>query len=245
MKSHYRVVVIGGGVVGASIAYHLTKFGWTDVAILERSVLTAGSTWHAAGGFHALNADPNIARSRPTPSTCCRDRAGDRAGDRDAHDRRHHLRVHAGSLGVAAVGLSRLPDDGHRGRAADDSRSKSRRPAPSSALDGIYGGMWADREGYIDPTGVVQAYAKGARRRGAEVIEHNRVLELKRRARRLGRRDREGNHRRRARRQRRRPLGQAGRPHGGRRASALAAGAPLPGHRERSRSSPPSIPRCR
>src|SRR6201986_2851837 len=61
MNAHYRVVVIGGGVVGASVLYHLTKFGWTDVALVERSVLTAGSSWHAAGGFHALNANPNMA----------------------------------------------------------------------------------------------------------------------------------------------------------------------------------------
>src|SRR5262249_56601237 len=61
MKSHYRVVVIGGGVVGTSVLYHLAKFGWKDVALVERSVLTAGSSWHAAGGVHALNADPNMA----------------------------------------------------------------------------------------------------------------------------------------------------------------------------------------
>ena len=61
MKSHYRAVVIGGGVVGASVLYHLAKFGWTDVALVERSILTAGSSWHAAGGFHALNANPNMA----------------------------------------------------------------------------------------------------------------------------------------------------------------------------------------
>ena len=61
MKARYRAVVIGGGVVGASVLYHLTKFGWTDVALVERSVLTAGSSWHAAGGFHALNANPNMA----------------------------------------------------------------------------------------------------------------------------------------------------------------------------------------
>ncbi len=61
MKSHYCVVVIGGGVVGASVLYHLAKFGWTDIALVERAELTAGSTWHAAAGFHALNADPSIA----------------------------------------------------------------------------------------------------------------------------------------------------------------------------------------
>ena len=61
MKDHYRVVVIGGGVVGCSLLYHLAKYGWKDVCLLERSVLTAGSSWHAAGGIHALNADPNMA----------------------------------------------------------------------------------------------------------------------------------------------------------------------------------------
>ena len=60
MKSEYQVVVIGGGVVGASVLYHLAKLGWTDVCLIERSVLTAGSSWHAAGGIHALNADPNM-----------------------------------------------------------------------------------------------------------------------------------------------------------------------------------------
>lgn len=61
MKSHYRAVVIGGGVVGASVIYHLARFGWSEVARIERAELTAGSTWHAAAGFHALNADPNVA----------------------------------------------------------------------------------------------------------------------------------------------------------------------------------------
>ena len=62
MKSHYRVVVIGGGVVGASVLYHLAKAGWKDVLLIERSELTSGSSWHAAGGFHTLNGDPNVAK---------------------------------------------------------------------------------------------------------------------------------------------------------------------------------------
>ncbi|MEM7524219.1 MAG: FAD-dependent oxidoreductase, partial [Pseudomonadota bacterium] len=62
MADQYRAVVIGGGVVGASVAYHLTKKGWTDIALLERDKLTCGSSWHAAGGFHTLNGDPNVAK---------------------------------------------------------------------------------------------------------------------------------------------------------------------------------------
>src|SRR5260221_6034824 len=62
MKSHAKVVVIGGGVVGASVLYHLTKAGWKDVLLIERAELTSGSTWHAAGGMHTVNGDPNVAK---------------------------------------------------------------------------------------------------------------------------------------------------------------------------------------
>src|SRR6266705_3048282 len=62
MKSTARVVVIGGGVVGASVLYHLTKAGWSDVLLIERDELTSGSTWHAAGGMHTVNGDPNVAK---------------------------------------------------------------------------------------------------------------------------------------------------------------------------------------
>jgi len=62
MRNHVRVVVIGGGVVGASVLYHLTKAGWKDVLLIERAELTSGSTWHAAGGMHTVNGDPNVAK---------------------------------------------------------------------------------------------------------------------------------------------------------------------------------------
>lgn len=54
MCSYAQVVVIGSGVVGCSVLYHLTKIGWTDVMLIDRSELTSGSTWHAAGGFHSF-----------------------------------------------------------------------------------------------------------------------------------------------------------------------------------------------
>jgi glycine/D-amino acid oxidase-like deaminating enzyme len=72
MKSNVKVVVIGGGVVGASVLYHLTKAGWKDVMLIERDELTAGSTWHAAGGMHTVNGDPNIAKLQQTPSISTR-----------------------------------------------------------------------------------------------------------------------------------------------------------------------------
>ena len=62
MKSEARVVIIGGGIVGAAVLYHLCKLGWTDVVLVERKQLTAGSTWHAAAGFHSLNGSLNMAR---------------------------------------------------------------------------------------------------------------------------------------------------------------------------------------
>ena len=62
MQSEAKVVIIGGGVVGCSILYHLAKFGWKDVILLERNELTSGSSWHAAGQIHTLSSDPNISR---------------------------------------------------------------------------------------------------------------------------------------------------------------------------------------
>ena len=62
MKNSAQVVVIGGGLVGCSILYHLTKLGWTDVMLLERDELTSGSTWHAAAGIHGLHDNNNISR---------------------------------------------------------------------------------------------------------------------------------------------------------------------------------------
>ncbi|HCF74483.1 MAG TPA: glycine cleavage system protein T, partial [Gammaproteobacteria bacterium] len=62
MQTQAQAVVIGGGVIGCSVLYHLTKAGWSDVVLLERSELTSGSTWHAAGGMHTINGDPNVAK---------------------------------------------------------------------------------------------------------------------------------------------------------------------------------------
>lgn len=178
MKSHYRVVVIGGGVVGASVLYHLAKFGWSDVALIERSVLTAGSSWHAAGGFHALNADPNIAALQAYTI--------DLLGEIE-RESGHSVGMHM----TGGLTLAGTPDRWEWLQSAyrvfqsigiEDVRLVTPQEAgelcPIMSTDGILGGMWADREGYIDTTGTVHAYAGAARKNGATIIEHNRVLEL-------------------------------------------------------------------
>jgi dimethylglycine dehydrogenase len=178
VQSQYRVVVIGGGVVGASILYHLAKLGWADVAILEREVLTAGSSWHAAGGFHALNADPNIAALQAYTIDLLTEIEAESGQDIGMHM--------AGGISVASA-----PERWEWLQASyrvfqtmgiEDVRliepDEIKRNCPIMNTDGVLGGLWADREGYIDPSAVVHAYAKAARMRGADVIEHNRVVEL-------------------------------------------------------------------
>ena len=178
MKSHYRVVVIGGGVVGASVIYHLAKFGWSDVCMLERSVLTAGSSWHAAGGIHALNADPNISALQAYTIDLLQEIEAESGQDIGLHmtggltmagtpDRWEWLqsayRVYQ-SIGISDCRLV-TPEE-------------ARELNPIMSTEGLLGGMWADREGYLDTTGTVHAYAKAARKRGAEYFEHTKVESL-------------------------------------------------------------------
>lgn len=181
MKSQYRVVVVGGGVVGASVLYHLAKFGWTDVALLERSVLTAGSSWHAAGGFHALNADPNMAALQ--------------AYTIDLFDEIQE--ISGQDAGVHMTGGITIACDPNRWEwlksayrifqtiGIEDCHlmtpQEVKEKCPIMDTTGVIGGLWADREGYLDTTGTVHAYAKAAKVHGADVIEHNRVMDLKQR----------------------------------------------------------------
>ncbi|WJY21554.1 FAD-dependent oxidoreductase [Fontisubflavum oceani] len=178
MKSQYRVVVIGGGVVGASVLYHLAKFGWSDVCLLERSILTAGSSWHAAGGIHALNADPNIAALQAYTIDLL---------PKIEEESGQNIGLHmTGGLTMAGT-----PDRWEWLQSAyrvfqsigiEDCRLVTPEEAvalnPIMSGDGLLGGMWADREGYIDTTGTVHAYAGAAKKNGASVFEHTKVEEL-------------------------------------------------------------------
>jgi dimethylglycine dehydrogenase len=178
VKSQYRVVVVGGGIVGVSVAYHLALRGVTDVAIVERDRLTAGSSWHAAGGFHAINADTRIAElQRYTIGlySTVEAESGQSIG----------LKM-SGGLELAGTAerwrwlkseLAWMHSQGHEGaRLLTPEEAAATVPIIDPA--GLFGALFDPEEGNLDPNGATYAYAAAARARGVEIITGNRVTAL-------------------------------------------------------------------
>lgn len=176
MKSHARVIIIGGGVVGCSVAYHLTKLGWADVMLLERSELTSGSTWHAAGGFHTLNGDTNMAALQGYTIRLYKELE----------------EITGMSCGLHHVGGVTLADTPERFDMLKAERAKHRfmgleteivspeeirALAPITNTEGVLGGLYDPLDGHLDPSGTTHAYARAARMGGATIHTHTRVLE--------------------------------------------------------------------
>ncbi|MER8971981.1 MULTISPECIES: FAD-dependent oxidoreductase [unclassified Mesorhizobium] len=177
MKSHAKAVVIGGGVVGCSVLYHLAKAGWTDIMLIERSELTSGSSWHAAGGFHTLNGDPNVAKLQAytvqlykeieeiSGQSCSLHLTGG-VMMADTPERMDFLRLaHAKGryLGMDTELIT---------------PSEAKAMFPLMDETNFVGAMWDPVEGHLDPSGTTHAYAKAARKLGAEIVLRNRVVEL-------------------------------------------------------------------
>ncbi len=177
MKDSYEVVVIGGGIVGCSVLYHLTLRGMTDIALVERTELTAGSTWHAAGGFHAINADTKIAALQKY--TIGLYPQVERESGRDAGV---HLSGGLELAGTAERGQwLKWELAWHRTQGTEAyllSPEEAAEMVPIIDPSGVVGALFDPHEGNLDPNGATWAYADAARARGAEVIQHNRVLSL-------------------------------------------------------------------
>ncbi|MFZ0322931.1 MAG: FAD-dependent oxidoreductase [Actinomycetes bacterium] len=177
MKRHYSVVVIGGGIVGCSVLYHLALRGRTDVALIERAELTAGSSWHAAGGFHAINSDPTIARLQQYTISMypkVEAESGQGAG--------LHL---TGGLELAGTPQRwewlKTELAWHRSMGTDAyllTPGEAAEMCPIIDPTGLQGALFDPNEGHLDPHGSTHAYALAARKRGADVIQHNRVLAM-------------------------------------------------------------------
>ena len=168
MKTHTQVVVIGGGLVGCSILYHLAKLGWTDVVLLERDELTSGSTWHAAANIHGLHDNNNISKLQyytmklykqlevETGQSCGVFQAGS-LYLAQTEAREHQLRLQEAKARYFKTGFYEV------------SRDEAERLHPLVNFDGIRCIMFEPDGGNVDPSGVTQAYAAGARLMGAQI----------------------------------------------------------------------------
>ena len=174
MRNHVQVAVIGGGVVGASVLYHLTKAGWKDVLLIERAELTSGSTWHAAGGMHTVNGDPNVAKLQQYTI--------------DLYEEIE--RISGVSCGVHITGglmLAGTPERVDwlrmavaRGRYLGMdlqliTPAEAKKLYPMLEEKHFLGAIYDPIEGHVDPYGVTHAYAKSAQIAGAEIVRQNRV----------------------------------------------------------------------
>ena len=176
LPSHAKVVIVGGGVVGCSILFHLAKFGWKDVVLLERSELTSGSSWHAAGQIHTISSDPNIARLQGYTINLYKEieeTSGHSVGmhntggfylasNQDWYDYLKRERSKARYMGLDQEFIS--PEEVARLHPLID---------PSHYI----AALWDPLDGDVDPSGVTYAYAKAAKVHGAKYFTHTPVIE--------------------------------------------------------------------
>ena len=175
MKTKTQVVVIGGGLIGCSILYHLTKLGWLDVVLLERDELTSGSTWHAAAGIHGLHDSTNISRIQHYTMNLYKElekETGQGCGIfqpgslylAQTEDREHQLRLQASKAKLYKMNFHEV------------SRNEAEKLHPFVNFEGVRCIMWEPDGGNVDPSGVTNAYAMGARLNGAEIYRFTPVI---------------------------------------------------------------------
>lgn len=176
MRSHANVVVVGGGVVGCSILYHLAKLGQKDCVLLERQELTSGSSWHAAGGLFTVTAPSPVAEVHKYTFDCYRELERESGQSCGFHD--------TGGLGLCrtreeaemytrmGAAVRRQGIESHM-----ISLDEVRRRAPIIDTTPLYAALWEDKGGHVDPASATQAFAAAARKLGAVIHRHTPVIE--------------------------------------------------------------------
>jgi dimethylglycine dehydrogenase len=177
MRTHARAVVVGGGVVGCSVLYHLAKLGWTDVVLLERDELTSGSTWHAAGGMHTINGDPNVAKLQKYTIDLYKE-----IEELSGQSTGLHL---TGGIMLAAsdARFDWLKSIAAKGRylgieAKIITPERAHELLPLLDPSCFVGALETVVDGHLDPSGTTHAYAKAARKLGASVERFTKVERL-------------------------------------------------------------------
>ena len=179
MKSTARVVVIGGGVVGVGTLYHLAKKGWTDVALIERKELTSGSTWHAAGLLPLFNMSYSVGQLHKYSVNLygsLEAETGQSVGFKKVSNIRlartktrwDEFMYYAGVADTIGVKVNRLTP------------AQVKEIWPLCETDGLLGAIQHPDDGYIQPADLTQAFAKGARNRGAEIYRNTTVIGIER-----------------------------------------------------------------
>ena len=177
LPSHASVVIVGGGVVGCSIAYHLVRLGITDVLLLERKQLSSGTTWHAAGLVGQLRATQNLTQLAKYSTELyagLEAETGQATGFKQngsislatTNERLEELRRGASMARVFGLAVDEIDQD------------DIRRMYPLLNVDDVVGGVFLPKDGQINPTDLTQALAKGARAGGATVLENTKVTNI-------------------------------------------------------------------
>ena len=184
VPSHARVVIIGGGVIGCSVAYHLTKLGWKDVVLLERKQLTSGTTWHAAGLIAQLRATANMTKLAKYSQELygnLEDETGVATGFKRCgsitvaltEERKEEIYRQAAMARAFGVAVEEI------------SPAEVKAKYEHLNIDGVTGAVFLEKDGQGDPANIALALAKGARQRGARVIERTRASGVTREGRRI------------------------------------------------------------
>ncbi|MGB1234424.1 MAG: GcvT family protein [Planktomarina sp.] len=184
VPSKARVVIIGGGVIGCSVAYHLAKKGWKDIVLLERKQLTSGTTWHAAGLIAQLRATANMTKLAKYSQELY--------GDLEAETGVATGFKRCGSITVA-LSEERKEEIYRQAAMARAFGVEVEEISPTEVkqryehlnIEGVTAGVWLPLDGQGDPANIAHALAKGARQNGAKVIERTKAVGVDRDGRRI------------------------------------------------------------
>ena len=178
IKSHTKIAIIGGGILGVSLLYHLTKEGWKDLVLIEKGELTSGSTWHAAGQCPHMVGSYNLAKVHLHSTNLYKSlekETGQATGWHGCGSLRLAYKQEDLDWFFYVKGIL----DNVGAPAEIISTNEIPKIHPFIKLDEIIGGFHTLEDGHTDPTSTANAMAKGARNRGAKIYRNNRVIDIK------------------------------------------------------------------